>query len=395
MILLKIVQNAESVLQRMQNRKFKVFIIAGEVSGDVLGGRIMSQMQDVDFVGIGGENMQAAGLKSLFPMSDLAVMGAVEVLAHAKTLTRRIKQTVDAIIAEKPDVVVSIDAPGFAKSVIKQVRSSPQGKDLIDAGLRFQHVVAPQVWAWRAGRAKKYARMFDKLYAFFDFEVPYFTKYGLDTVAVGHPIADGLMDKYAKKKKSTEKIITLVPGSRMSEVKRLLPLMRDVVDRLCRDGYMGYKFIIPVVETTAEYVRQQTKKWRVQPVLVPAADRYDVYAKTYIAVVASGTVSAELAMLHVPAIVVYKMNPVTTWLVRQIIRVKWVSLVNILLQRGVYPEFLGPDATVDNVLNAIQQLTIPSKREQMIADLKSADKLWRKSGGSASALIAQGIKKTA
>ena len=395
MILLKIVQNAESVLQRMQNKKFKVFIIAGEVSGDVLGGRIMSQMQDVDFVGIGGENMQAAGLKSLFPMSDLAVMGAVEVLAHAKTLTRRIKQTVDAIIAEKPDVVVSIDAPGFAKSVIKQVRSSPQGKDLIDAGLRFQHVVAPQVWAWRAGRAKKYARMFDKLYAFFDFEVPYFTKYGLDTVAVGHPIADGLMDKYAKKKKSTEKIITLVPGSRMSEVKRLLPLMRDVVDRLCRDGYMGYKFIIPVVETTAEYVRQQTKKWRVQPVLVPAADRYDVYAKTYIAVVASGTVSAELAMLHVPAIVVYKMNPVTTWLVRQIIRVKWVSLVNILLQRGVYPEFLGPDATVDNVLNAIQQLTIPSKREQMIADLKSADKLWRKSGGSASALIAQGIKKTA
>ncbi len=395
MILLKIVQNAESVLQRMQNRKFKVFIIAGEVSGDVLGGRIMSQMQDVDFVGIGGENMQAAGLKSLFPMSDLAVMGAVEVLAHAKTLTRRIKQTVDAIIAEKPDVVVSIDAPGFAKSVIKQVRSSPQGKDLIDAGLRFQHVVAPQVWAWRAGRAKKYARMFDKLYAFFDFEVPYFTKYGLDTVAVGHPIADGLMDKYAKKKKSTEKIITLVPGSRMSEVKRLLPLMRDVVDRLCRDGYMGYKFIIPVVETTAAYVRQQIKKWRVQPVLVPAADRYDVYAKTYIAVVASGTVSAELAMLHVPAIVVYKMNPVTTWLVRQIIRVKWVSLVNILLQRGVYPEFLGPDATVDNVLNAIQQLTIPSKREQMIADLKSADKLWRKSGGSASALIAQGIKKTA
>ena len=395
MILLKIVQNAESVLQRMQNKKFKVFIIAGEVSGDVLGGRIMSQMQDVDFVGIGGENMQAAGLKSLFPMSDLAVMGAVEVLAHAKTLKRRIKQTVDAIIAEKPDVVVSIDAPGFAKSVIKQVRSSPQGKDLIDAGLRFQHVVAPQVWAWRAGRAKKYARMFDKLYAFFDFEVPYFTKYGLDTVAVGHPIADGLMDKYAKKKKSTEKIITLVPGSRMSEVKRLLPLMRDVVDRLCRDGYMGYKFIIPVVETTAEYVRQQTKKWRVQPVLVPAADRYDVYAKTYIAVVASGTVSAELAMLHVPAIVVYKMNPVTTWLVRQIIRVKWVSLVNILLQRGVYPEFLGPDATVDNVLNAIQQLTIPSKREQMIADLKSADKLWRKSGGSASALIAQGIKKTA
>ncbi len=392
MILLKIVQSVELVHQRMQNKKLKVFIIAGEVSGDVLGARIMGEMPDVEFVGIGGENMQGMGLKSLFPMSDLAVMGAVEVLAHARTLTRRIKQTTDAILELKPDVVVSIDAPGFAKSVIKQIRKNKDGQALIKSGLKFHHVVAPQVWAWRAGRAKKYARMFDKLYAFFDFEVPYFTKYGLDTVAVGHPIADGLIGKYKNTKKQTEKIITLVPGSRMSEVKRLLPLMRDVVDMLCRNGYMGYKFVIPTVETTAEYVAQQVENWRIKPELVPASKRYDVYAKTYIAIVASGTVSAELAMLHVPTIVVYKMNPITTWLVRQIIRVNWVSLVNILLNHGVYPEFLGPNATAENVVDAVQILTIPSKRDKMIAELKSADDLWRRPDGAASALIAEGIK---
>lgn len=392
MILLKIVQSVELVHQRMQNKKLKVFIIAGEVSGDVLGARIMGEMPDVEFVGIGGENMQAMGLKSLFPMSDLAVMGAVEVLAHARTLTRRIKQTTDAILELKPDVVVSIDAPGFAKSVIKQIRKNKDGQALIKSGLKFHHVVAPQVWAWRAGRAKKYARMFDKLYAFFDFEVPYFTKYGLDTVAVGHPIADGLIGKYKNTKKQTEKIITLVPGSRMSEVKRLLPLMRDVVDMLCRNGYMGYKFVIPTVETTAEYVAQHVANWRVKPELVPASKRYDVYSKTYIAIVASGTVSAELAMLHVPTIVVYKMNPITTWLVRQIIRVNWVSLVNILLNCGVYPEFLGPDATAENVVDAVQILTIPSKRDKMIARLRSADDLWRRPDGAASALIADGIK---
>lgn len=392
MILLKIVQSAELVHQRMQNKKLKVFIIAGEVSGDVLGARIMGEMPDVEFVGIGGENMQAMGLKSLFPMSDLAVMGAVEVLAHARTLTRRIKQTTNAILELKPDVVVSIDAPGFAKSIIKQIRKNKDGQALIKAGLNFHHVVAPQVWAWRAGRAKKYARTFDKLYAFFDFEVPYFTKYGLDTVAVGHPIADGLIGKYKNTKKQAEKIITLVPGSRMSEVKRLLPLMHDVVDMLCRNGYMGYKFVIPTVETTAEYVAQQVANWRVQPELVPASQRYDVYSKTYIAIVASGTVSAELAMLHVPTIVVYKMNPITTWLVRQIIRVNWVSLVNILLNCGVYPEFLGPDATAENVVDAVQLLTIPSKRDKMIAELKSADDLWRRPDGTASALIADGIK---
>lgn len=393
MTLSKIVQSVELVRPRMQNKKIKVFIIAGEVSGDVLGGRIMSAMPDAEFVGIGGENMQAAGLMSLFPMSDLAVMGAVEVLAHARTLTRRIRQTVDAIVELKPDVVVSIDAPGFAKSVIKQIRKSSDGQRLIADGLRFHHVVAPQVWAWRAGRAKKYAQTFDKLYAFFDFEVPYFTKFGLDTVAVGHPIADGLIGKY-KTKKQSEKIITLVPGSRMSEVKRLLPLMRDVAEQLSRNGYMGYQFVIPTVETTADYVRRETARWRVRPVLVPASERYDVYSKTYIAIVASGTVSAELAMLHVPTIVVYKMNPITTWLVRQIIRVRWVSLVNILLNRGVFPEFLGPVATAENVLNAVQQLTIPSKRDKMIADLRSADTLWRRADGGASDLIADGIRQS-
>lgn len=377
----------------MQNKKLKVFVIAGEVSGDVLGGHIMSKIKNAEFVGIGGENMQTAGLQSLFPMSDLSVMGIVEVLGHAKTLTRRIKQTVNAILTEKPDVVLSIDAPGFAKSVIKQVRKNPDGKKLIENGLQFQHVVAPQVWAWRSGRAKKYAQIFDKLYAFFDFEVPYFTKYGLNTVAVGHPIADGLIGKYKKSNKNAEKIITLVPGSRMSEVKRLLPLMRDVVDMLYRNGYMGYKFIIPVVETTKDYVAAQVTKWPVKPELVASVDRYDVYAKSYIAIVASGTVSAELAMLHVPTIVVYKMNPITMWIGRRIINVKWVSLINILLNKSVFPEFLGADARTENIVNAVQQLTIPSVREKMITELKSADDLWRRPDGVATQLIADGVRK--
>ena len=397
MTLLKIVQSV--VLEHLkmqtkpQEKDLKVFIVAGEVSGDVLGARIMSQMPDAEFIGIGGENMIAAGLDSLFPMADLAVMGAVEVLAHARTLTQRIRQAVDEIIATKPDVVVSIDAPGFVKSVIKQIRKRPDGQELIKAGLQFHHVVAPQVWAWRPGRAKKYAKSFDKLYAFFDFEIPYFTKYGLDTVAVGHPIADGIIGKYkAPKKETEEKIITLVPGSRMSEVKRLLPIFRDVVEQLHRNGFLGYKFVIPTVETTVDYVRDQVSRWEVKPELVPAGQRYDVYAKTYVAIVASGTVSAELAMMHIPTIVVYQMNPITTWLVRQMIRVKWVSLVNILLNRGVYPEFLGPAATAENVLDAFGQLTIPSVREKMVKSLKEADKLWRKPDGVPSALIADGIR---
>lgn len=376
----------------MQNKP-KVFIIAGEVSGDVLGARIMAQMPDVEFFGIGGENMKAAGLQTLFPMADLSVMGVVEVVAHARTLTRRIRETVAEIIRQRPDIILTIDSPGFARSVIARLRKMPEGRTLIEGGLKFHHVVAPQVWAWRAGRAKKYARTFDKLYAFFDFEVPYFTKYGLDTVAVGHPIADGLIGKAAKSKKVTneEKLITLIPGSRMSEVRRLMPLMRDVAGIIGRSGYRGYKFAIPTVETTAKYVADETAKWGVPVDLVPSSMRYELYSKTYIAIAASGTVSAELAMMHVPAIIVYKMNPITTWLVRQVIKIRWVSLVNILLKRGVYPEFLGPAARADYVMDAFGQLTIPSVREKMIDALKSADKLWQRDSGGAARLIAYGV----
>lgn len=386
----------ELVLLKMQNKKLRIFIIAGEVSGDVLGARIMREMPDAEFVGVGGENMISAGLKSLFPMADLAVMGVVEVAAHAKTLTRRIRQTAQAIIEEKPDIVLTIDAPGFAKNVIKQVRKAVEGQKLIGDGLRFHHVVAPQVWAWRAGRAKKYARIFDKLYAFFDFEVPYFTKYGLDTVAVGHPISDSLLGKTkTTKSKKSDKIITIVPGSRMSEVKRLMPIFHDVVHQLVANGYSGYKFVIPTVETTVDYVKSCVSKWKVKPELVTSDKRYDVYSKTYIAIVASGTVSAELAMLHIPTIVVYKMNPITSWLIKQVIRVNWVSLVNILLNRGVYPEYLGKDATTENVLNEIQQLTIPSVREKMIKQLKSADNMWRRNEGTPAALIAHFLRSAA
>lgn len=379
----------------MPNKKLKVFIIAGEVSGDVLGARIMNEMSEAEFVGIGGENMRNAGLNSIFPMGDLAVMGVIEVVAHAKTLTRRIKDAAAAIIDARPDIVLTIDAPGFAKSVIKSVRKSVAGRKLIAGGMRFHHVVAPQVWAWRPGRAKKYARTFDKLYAFFDFERPYFTKYGLDTMAVGHPVSDGLIGRTAKTKKQTpDKIITFVPGSRMSEVRRLLPVCRDVANMLHRCGYTGYKFAIPTVETTAQYVADNISDWIVKPELVPASERYDLYSKTYIAIVASGTVSAELAMMHIPTIVVYKMNPITTWIVRRIINVRWVSLVNILLNRGVYPEFLGGAARAECIIDALGQLTIPAVRDKMIADLTSADVLWRRPDGAPAAMIADDIRRS-
>ena len=368
----------------MKTTKKKIFIIAGEVSGDVLGAKIMQEMHGVEFVGIGGQHMQDCGLKSIFPMSDLAVMGIIEVVARAKTLTSRIKQTVNAIISEKPDVVLTIDSPGFAKSVVSKVKKSGELKHT-----RFFHVVAPQVWAWRPRRAKKYAQLFDKLYAFFDFEIPYFTKYGLNTVAVGHPISDGL-DKY-KANNVNEKIITLVPGSRMSEVKKLLPVFHKTVDMLVNCGYRDYKFVIPTVETTEKYVREHIKDWKTKPVLVDSKERYQLYADTYIAIVASGTVSAELAIMHIPTIVVYKMNPLTILLAHILLRVKWASLVNILMNKTVFPELLGKNANATAITDSLQQLTLPHVRKEMLQELKVADKKWNHSKQKPATVIAKDI----
>lgn len=370
----------------MKNIKnLKIFIIAGEVSGDVLGAKIMQEMpENIRFVGVGGQNMISAGLKTLFPMSDLSVMGVFEVLGHAKILAQRIKQTVAAIIKEKPDIVLTIDSPGFAKSVITKVKKSGVLKNT-----KFYHVVAPQVWAWGAKRAGKYAKVFDKLYAFFDFEKPYFEKYGLQTIAVGHPISDGL-DKY-KPSKNSQRIITFVPGSRISEVKKLLPVFHKTIDMLLAQGYKGYKFIIPTVETTDSYIKKEIKNWACKPMLVSAKQRYDVYANSFIAVVASGTVSAELAIMHIPAIVVYKMNPLTVFLARILLTVKWVSLVNILMNKTIYPELLGKHANPDSITDWVKKLSVTENRNAMIQELKSADSRWRNSQKNPAKVIADDI----
>ncbi|MCL2331727.1 MAG: hypothetical protein FWC61_04280 [Proteobacteria bacterium] len=467
----------------------KIFIIAGEVSGDILGAKIMQALNPtprpcggggsrfcgpggglnkskIQFMGVGGSEMRRAGLKSLFPISDLAVMGLAEVIARASTLTRRINETAAAIIKFHPDIVLTIDAPSFATRVIKKVKSQSPATITNHQPL-FYHVVAPQVWAWGPWRAKKYAATFDRLYAFFDFEVPYFTKYGLNTIAVGHPIADGLIagsvapswgglsrrsdsegglggatSEKNSNNKSSNKVapprltssatplhrgpratgcvawggheggdateqtnIALIPGSRMSEVKRLLPLLRAAAELIApplgggsaRSAVGGaalnksYNFYIPVVETTKKYIEQETKNWPVRPVLIPAAGRYELFARTGIAIAASGTVTAELAIMHIPTIVIYKMNPLTMFLARIMVKTKWVSLVNILLKKTVFPELLGGAANADDIVRNVRRLENPDAREKMIAKLSRADNMWQRDNQSAAELIAKDI----
>lgn len=359
----------------MQNKK--IFIIATEVSADNLGAKIIESMPEIKFVGIGGENMEKKGLNSLFPISDLSVMGIFEVLLKIKTLKKRILDTVKSIEIEKPDLVLTIDAPSFAKEIIKRVK-------LKNKNLKFFHVVAPQVWAWGEKRASKYAKLFDRLYCFFDFEKKYFEKYGLKTISVGHPIAEKL--KQRNENKTDKNIITFIPGSRISEVKKLLPVFRKLSKKLKDKNIM-----IPTVETTKNYIEKYISNWENKPELINSKDRYKLYDKTYIAIAASGTVSTELAILGVPTIIIYKMNFITEFLAKLLLKVKYVSLINILMNKEIYPELLGKKATDENILKKIEKLSEKSVRSKLLKELSQAKNIWKKDI-KASEIIADDIR---
>jgi lipid-A-disaccharide synthase len=208
----------------------------------------------------------------------------------------------------------------------------------------------------------------------------------------------------------------------MSEIKKLLPVFHSVVNRMTTNETFpndwdsirltrhpkqsvaldrlkyadkGFEFILPTTETTDAFIRHEIKTWAVKPKLIPFQERYKTLEKTYIAIAASGTISAELAIMHIPAVVVYKMNPLTMWMARRVVRIKWVSLVNILLRKTVYPELLGGDATPANIIREVNRLSKPDARNKMVACLKSADKMWRRAGNkTAGQLIAENIAKT-
>lgn len=363
----------------MQNKNNDtIVIIAGEVSGDIIGAKIIKNLkQDYNFVGVGGENMEKEGLHSIFSISKLAVMGFLEVLFKIKTILKCINQTVNLILTIKPKVVISIDSPSFVLQVIKKVKK--QNKNI-----KFVHIVAPQVWAWGKWRAKKYASVFDKLYTFFDFEKEFFEKYGLDCMSVGHPSVEDL-EQY--KHNPNKKQILLLPGSRISEVKKLLPIFKALTSKID-----NFSFVISVVETTKDYVQKHIKKWSNKPKLV-LNNRYQVYSNSLFAIAKSGTVSVELAMLKIPTIVIYKMNALTEFIVKLVVKIKYASLVNILSNKLIYPELLGvKKATTKNIIQEIDKILIENNYNTIKQDLDKAYNFWFKND-SPSKLITNDIKK--
>ncbi len=319
-----------------------IYLVAGEASGDVLGARLIEalrlQRPDLEFAGIGGPRMEALGFRSLFPMRELAVMGLVEILPKLRQLSARLNQTVAEITARRPDVVVAIDSPGFCLRLMKHIKP---------LGLKRAFYVAPQVWAWHEERVKTFPGLWDVLLCLFPFEVDYFAKHGLKAKFVGHPVLQSGADKGdAARFRSRQQIapdapvLILMPGSRKSEVPRLLPVFGETV-ALLRERFPSLVPVVPVSPVVAETVRAATARWPVSPLLVTDIDeKHDAYAAAGAALTKSGTSTLELALAGVPMAVTYRVNPVTAFFARRMIKVKHVAMVNLLAGRELVPELL-------------------------------------------------------
>lgn len=328
-----------------------VFLVAGEASGDILGARLMQALKrrrtDIRFAGVGGERMTAEGMDSLFPMQELSLFGLVEVLPHIPKLRRRLAETVEAVARQRPDVVVTIDSPGFNRRLARSLK--PLGIPLI-------HYVAPSVWAYRPGRAVKFSRLFDHLLALLPFEPPYFEKVGLDCTHVGHPAVeeaeergDGAAFRAAHGIAADAPLLLALPGSRRGEVERHLPVIGDAVARL-KTRFPNLHVAVPTVAALEETVAEALRKWAVPATLVKgAAAKQDAFAAADLAIAASGTVTVELAVAGVPMVVIYRTNPVTAWIARRLLKISYVSLINLVLDREAVPELLQQDCTAEAV----------------------------------------------
>jgi len=338
-----------------------IFLIAGEPSGDALGARLMAALRErtlgaVRFAGVGGEAMETAGLRSLVPIQDLAVMGVLEVLPRARRIFRRVNETVAGVRAAKPDAVVTIDSSGFTWRVAQRLRRHGERVLLI-------HYVAPMVWAWRAGRARRMARWYDHLMALLPFEPPYFQAVGLACTYVGHPVVESGADRgdgpafrrrYGIDPDAT--LITVLPGSRRGEVHRLLPVFRAAIERLPQ-RYPALHVVIPTVSTVHEEVAAAAMDWGVRAVAVRGAEqKYDAFAASNAALAASGTVTLEVALANVPMVVAYRVNPLTHAIVRRLVKVRFANLLNIVLDRPAIPELLQHDCTPERLARELTQL---------------------------------------
>jgi lipid-A-disaccharide synthase len=347
----------------------KAYFVTGEPSGDLLASGLINALRaktpDVEFYGIGGETMKACGFDSLFDMSELTVMGFFEVLPRLPLILKRIKQTADDIRNVQPDILITVDSWGFVSVLLKRLKK--QG-----VNVPRLHYVAPQVWAWKKGRAKKVAQLVDRLLTLLPYEPQYFEKYGLQCDFVGHPVVENnieaiALDDFRRKYHIPDDavIFSILPGSRNSEVKRLFSVFLQAAEMLA-DKIPTLLILVPTVKTVAGTVSRMLEKTALPFRIVRGRDeRYAAFRASTAAIAASGTVSLELALCRTPHLIAYRFSLLTDVLANMLVKVKYANLINTICDREIIPEFTLDKCRAELIAEQALKLTDKTVADKM------------------------------
>jgi lipid-A-disaccharide synthase len=381
-------------------RPLDVFVVAGEASGDVLGAGLMRalarQHGAVSFRGVGGERMAEAGLKTLYPTQDIMAIGIAPVIAKLPTILRRLRETVDAVVAAPPDILILIDVPDFNQRVARRVRR------------RLSHLpivtyVSPTVWVWRPGRAKAMRPAVDLILALLPFEPQVHRELGgPPCVYVGHPLLAHLDElrpspEEARAREAVPLVLAL-PGSRRQEIRRLGAIFGDALGRVAKQ-HPDLEIVLPTVPHLIDEVAGATIGWPVQPRIVTAeADKHAAFRRARAALAASGTVTLELALAGVPHVAAYRIPLIEGLILRAIVRfhpavkVRSVILANLVLGENVVPEFLQSECTAANLAYALSvALGDSSERRQQEQAFQRLDAILGTDGPTPSERAARAV----
>jgi lipid-A-disaccharide synthase len=355
-------------------RPRRIWLVAGEASGDQLGAKLMRALAArlgrgaVEFRGIGGEAMEQAGLKSLFPMTDIAVMGFLPVLRRLPSLVRRVYRAVDAAVADAPDALVVIDSPDFSHAVAKRVRKRRPTLPIVN-------YVSPSVWAWRPGRARRMRPYVDHLLALLPFEPAAHQRLGGPaTTYVGHPLIERLSELRpapGERRPLGEGPIELLvlPGSRRSEIARLMGPFGAALGQVVAAVKAPVALTLPAVAHLRSEIEAAARDWPLQPrIVVGEAEKHAAFRRAHAALAASGTVTLELALAGVPMVVAYKVSKLEEQ-VKHLITVSSIVLPNLILGDNVIPELIQHDCTPEKLAAAFLPLlgNTPERARQLEA----------------------------
>lgn len=346
----------------------KYFLIAGEASGDLHASNLMRQLKvydsNADFMFLGGDLMQAQGGKMLVHYRDMAYMGVVEVIANMGKIRRNFKVCKEAMLEYKPDAVILVDYPGFNLRMAKFAKQH---------GLKTFYYISPKIWAWKKRRAYTIKKYVDKMFAIFPFEIDFYRQFDYNVEYVGNPLMDAMKDfepKLLDAKAFRDKyslpdkpIIALVPGSRRSEIDKLLPEMLAIIPQ-----FDGYQFVVCGAPGIDE--NYYDKYIAGSDVRVVFGDTYNIVKNAVAAAVTSGTATLETACLETPQVVCYKMNTLTYWAAETFVKIKYFSLVNIIAGREVVKELLQSHLSNDIAAELHRIVSDDDYRNKMLSDYK-------------------------